>query len=389
MSTYGRGVERRQTDDASILLASIVESSDDAIISKDLNGIITSWNRGAERLFGYTAQEMIGQSVLTLIPSDRLDEEPRILEHIRRGEKIDHYETVRRRKDGTLVDISLTVSPLTDAHGQIVGASKIARDISERRMKEEQQRRWNDELEARVAERTEELTLSQLRLRALAGELNITEQRQRQRLAADLHDYLGQLLALSQIKLSLAKKESQTTPLATLITDVQDVLRKASTYTRTLTSQLYPPVLIDSGLPRALQLLSEQMGEGGLSVSLKEKTKIPALPEDQAILIFQSVRELLHNCLKHAQTQEATIILEQVGSSLHVTISDQGRGFDASTATSIKTTTSGFGLFSIRERMFSMGGRFDIQSMAGKGTQSTLILPMTQAAMDSVSREAV
>ena len=239
MSTYGRSVERRQLDDARILLASIVASSDDAIISKDLNGIITSWNRGAERLFGYTAQEMIGQSVTTLIPSDRTDEEPGILEHLRRGERIDHFETVRRRKDGTLVDISLTVSPITNARGQIVGASKIARDISERRMKEELQRRWKDELEARVAERTEELTLSQLRLRALAEELNLTEQRQRQRLAADLHDYLGQLLALSLIKLSLAKKESQTPPLATLITDVQDILRKALTYTRTLTSQLY------------------------------------------------------------------------------------------------------------------------------------------------------
>lgn len=151
------------------------------------------------------------------------------------------------------------------------------------------------------------------------------------------------------------------------------------TYTRTLVSHLYPPVLIDSGLPTALQLLTEQMEQRGLSVSLQLKSKIPALPEDQAILIFQSVRELLHNRLKHAHTQEATISLEQVGSSLHVTISDQGRGFDASTVTSRKTTASGFGIYSIREQMFSMGGRFDIQSMTGKGTTSTLILPITQA----------
>ena len=113
-------------------LAAIIESSDDAIVSKDLNGIITSWNAAAERLFGYTADEIIGQSILLLIPPERRHEEPVILGKIRRGERIDHYETVRRRKDGSLFDISVTVSPLKDQNGQIVGASKIARDISER-----------------------------------------------------------------------------------------------------------------------------------------------------------------------------------------------------------------------------------------------------------------
>jgi PAS domain S-box-containing protein len=107
----------------------IVESSVDAIISKDLAGVIITWNRGAQRLFGYTAEEAIGRSVTMLIPADRPDEEPMILGRVRRGERIDHYETVRRRKDGSLVDISLTVSPIKDEAGNIVGASKIARDI--------------------------------------------------------------------------------------------------------------------------------------------------------------------------------------------------------------------------------------------------------------------
>jgi PAS domain S-box-containing protein len=129
----GFGVDRRRTERAAQQLASIVESSDDAIISKDLDGIITTWNRGAERLFGYSTEEAIGMPVTNLIPPDRLDEEPGILARIRRGERIDHYETVRRRKDGTLVDISLTVSPMRDATGKIVGASKIARDITERK----------------------------------------------------------------------------------------------------------------------------------------------------------------------------------------------------------------------------------------------------------------
>jgi two-component system CheB/CheR fusion protein len=124
--------DRNRGEEAIRRLAAIIESSEDAIISKDLNGIITSWNAAAERLFGYKPEEIIGKSILTLIPPDRQHEEPGIIERIRRGEPINHYETVRRRKDGTLFDISITVSPLKDEKGQIIGASKIVRDISDR-----------------------------------------------------------------------------------------------------------------------------------------------------------------------------------------------------------------------------------------------------------------
>ena len=123
---------RHAAEQGLLQLASIVETSDDAIISKDLGGVIRTWNASAERLFGYTAAEVIGQPVTMLMPPERMDEEPGILARIRAGERIDHYETVRRRKDGSLFDISLTVSPLRDRTGRIVGASKIARDISER-----------------------------------------------------------------------------------------------------------------------------------------------------------------------------------------------------------------------------------------------------------------
>jgi PAS domain S-box-containing protein len=119
--------------DPTLWLAAIVESSDDAIVSKDLNGIITSWNRGAQELFGYTSEEAVGRSITILIPPERLAEEDMVLGKIRRGERLEHFETVRRRKDGTLVHISLTVSPIRDADGTIVGASKIARNVSERK----------------------------------------------------------------------------------------------------------------------------------------------------------------------------------------------------------------------------------------------------------------
>ena len=124
---------RKDAEEGRARLSAIVESSDDAIISKDLNGVITSWNAGAERLFGYTAAEAVGQPVTLLIPPERVDEEPAVLARIRRGEVVEHYETVRRRKDGTLVDVSLKVSPILDRQGQVVGASKIARDITERK----------------------------------------------------------------------------------------------------------------------------------------------------------------------------------------------------------------------------------------------------------------
>ena len=120
------------------LLASIVETSDDAIVSKNLDGVISSWNEGAERIFGYTAEEMIGQPITIVIPEDRQSEEREILTRVRRGERIDHYETVRRRKDGSLIFVSLTVSPVKNAEGKIVGASKIARDITEQRRSQEQ-----------------------------------------------------------------------------------------------------------------------------------------------------------------------------------------------------------------------------------------------------------
>ena len=132
--------ERSDAEKIRARLAAIVESSDDAIVSKDLDGIITSWNQGAERLFGYSAEEAVGQPISIIIPPERLDEEPDILARIRRGERVDHYETVRRHKDGTLLDISLVVSPVITAEGKVVGASKIARDITERKLAEKQLR---------------------------------------------------------------------------------------------------------------------------------------------------------------------------------------------------------------------------------------------------------
>jgi PAS domain S-box-containing protein len=159
--------ERKRAEQATLLLAAIVESSHDAIVSKSLNGVITSWNKGAERLFGYAAEEAVGQNITLIIPPERRDEERTIVEQLTRGERVDHFETVRMRKDGSLLDVSLTISPMKDASGRVVGASKLARDITERKRAEEALREAQADL-ARVSRVTTmgELTAS------LAHEVN-------------------------------------------------------------------------------------------------------------------------------------------------------------------------------------------------------------------------
>jgi len=158
----------RAAEEAKYRLAAIVEGSDDAIISKTLEGIVTSWNRSAERVFGYSAGEAIGKSITLIIPGERLPEERDILSRVLRGERIDHFETRRRRKDGNLIDVSLTVSPVKGPSGRIIGASKIARDITDQKRSREEIARMNAVLEERVRERTRSLQETVLELDSFA-----------------------------------------------------------------------------------------------------------------------------------------------------------------------------------------------------------------------------
>ena len=188
------------------LLAAIVDSSDDAIASKDLAGIVTSWNGAAERLFGYTAQEMIGRSIAILAAPGREDEMPAILARIRRGERVDHFETVRRRKDGSLVEIALTVSPIRDQRGRIVGASKIARDIVGRRQAEQAR-------ELRVRELRHRVKNLLAMVGAIAGQTSIEKHSAREY----RDDFLGRLAALTTAHEAAFETEAGT-DLAALIT---------------------------------------------------------------------------------------------------------------------------------------------------------------------------
>jgi PAS domain S-box-containing protein len=176
INMLGNITERKKAEMATASLAAIVESSDDAIIGKDLNGVITSWNNGAKRLFGYTAQEAIGQSITMLIPFDRQHEESDILARLRRGEHLEHFETVRVRKDGSPLELSLTISPIKDSAGRIIGASKIARDITERKQAEQRQQLLTNEL----AHRGKNLlaVIQTIISRSLSGKRSLAEARE-------------------------------------------------------------------------------------------------------------------------------------------------------------------------------------------------------------------
>jgi len=251
--------------------------------------------------------------------------------------------------------------------------------IEELHSSQEELRALAGRLEQMVGERTWELTRTQERLRALAAELNLAEQRERNRLATDLHDHLAQLLVLAKMKLSQARQVPGFLPKAQgLLNEVDHAVAQSLTYTRTLVANLAPPALRDFGLLAGLRWLADQMRFHGLVVSLHNSFEHLKLPEDQAILVFQSVRELLINVTKHAQSNQATVSLDHQTGTLRIEVRDNGVGFDQAAASTNSTEeASKFGLFSIGERMRALGGTFEVESKPGCGTTARLTLPAT------------
>ena len=253
------------------------------------------------------------------------------------------------------------------------------------RSSEERLRLFTHELESLVHDRTKELVQSQDRLRALATELNLAEQRERKRLATELHDYLAQMLVLLKFKLDQAQRAGEMNLKSVeLLRQAQDVLIESLAYTRTLVHDLSPPVLYEFGLPAALKWLGSRMQRHDLSVIVDvQGDESVQLPEDQAVLLFQSVRELLMNTAKHASCDRAGVTLRISRDQILIQVSDQGVGFDVTPAGSEKplldgttSASSKFGLFSIRERMKAVGGRFELRSTTGEGTTAVLVLPL-------------
>ncbi|HMJ89411.1 MAG TPA: PAS domain S-box protein, partial [Candidatus Acidoferrum sp.] len=358
-------LERKQAEEAKARLAAIVESSDDAIIGKDLNGVIMSWNWGAERLFGYTAQEAIGQPVTILFQPERFDEEPGILERIRRGESIEHYETIRRRKDGTLFDVSLTVSPVKNAEGKVIGVSKVARDITYKV-------RAREQLEQTVAERTASLkqAIAQMEefsysvshdlrapVRAIEGYARILNEDCRALLPAKAQGHLDKI-------------SRSTERMNRLINDVLTLSRVAQNEVRLHEIALHP----------FIEELIEQYPE--MQQANIELGELQTVIGDDASL-SQAVSNLLSNAIKFVTPGDrphVRVWCEPEGESVRIWVADKGIGIAPELQGKLfgifqrlrpneGYEGTGIGLAIVRKAVERMGGKVGVESDGKTGSR--------------------
>ncbi len=314
--------------------AALVESSEDAIVGKTLDGYVASWNRGAENIFGYSRAEMVGQHISVLIPDDRKGEEPAILEKIQRGESVDHYETVRRRKDGRLIDVSVTISPIRDAEGAVVGASKLARDITGRK-----------QLERQILE---------------------VSDREQRRIGHDLHDGLCQHLAgielLSQVlekKLTPRSKDG-----AARAANIARLVRDAIIQTRALARGLSPVTLESEGLASALHEHALNLETiFGVHCRFDYDSQVPVSNHAMATHLFRLAQEAASNAIKHGKATEISIHLKADPGWIYLGISDNGAGFVPEKVSS----STGMGVRIMKFRAGMIGGTLTIERNAQGG----------------------
>lgn len=364
-------------------LAALIESADDAIISKTLEGIIASWNQGAERIFGYTADEVIGKPVTILIPEDHQDEEPAILARLRAGERIEHYETVRVRKDGRRIDISLTVSPIRGPNGEIVGASKIARDITDQRQARKELEEASAKNERLYRQAEESSRLKEEFLATISHEL-------RTPLSAILGWArmlrLGQLSEENAIK-ALDTIERNARAQAQLVDDLLDVSRIITGKLRMDVRAADPHSFIDA----AVEAVKPAADAKGVRVQKVIDTSAISIPGDPSRL-QQVVWNLLSNAIKFTpRGGRVQIRSERVNSHLEIVVSDTGQGissdflphvFDRFRQADQKTSRQhggmGLGLAIVRHLVELHGGTVSAASEGeGKGATFTVMLPIT------------
>lgn len=312
--------ERKRAEATSHLLASIVESSDDAIMSKDLDGLISSWNRGAERIFGYTADEVIGKPATILMPPDRYNEEPTILSRIRVGRSVDHYETVRMRKDGTLIDISLSISPIRDEDGHIVGASNISRDITEEKRAREERARL---LELEQQARAEAETANRLKDEFLAT------------LSHELRNPLNVVIGYSEIL-----RRSEDAEKNAFVGRAAEVIRRNALAQSQLVSDLldlsrlqmgklainHQPSSLLTIITDALETVKTETEAKNISLKLVANQD-PFMVDGDPVRLGQIAWNLLNNAVKFTPPGgEITISLMAEGNGAQFTVEDTGQG---------------------------------------------------------------
>ena len=355
--------ERNQMDQSRAQFAAIVESSDDAIIGKNLDGTITSWNPGAERIFGYSAQEALTQSMLMLIPEERLHEEHTILEQIKRGESTGHFETVRLRKGGKRFDVSVTVSPIKNNRGEVIGASQIAQDISARKSMETQ------------------LKVSQEELRAMAARLETIRENEATRIAREVHDVLGQ--SLTAVNIDLARMESKIlrsgdsagrTDLLSMLGSVSKLVDSTTKSVQRIASELRPGILDDFGLAAALEWQVEDFQlRTGIRCHWKCREEVASSwDKTKVTTLYRIFQEILTNIARHAKATDVTMELRHGAGSLLLIVADNGAGFDPAKLNDPKS----LGLLGMRERMFLVGGKVEVRPGTDRGTTVEVEVPL-------------
>ena len=325
---------RKQTEKALLHVAALVESSDDAIIGKSLDGHITSWNRGAEQIFGYQPAEVVGKHISLLIPPDRAREEPVILDKIRAGESVDHYETVRIRKDGRLIDISVTVSPIHDADGRVIGASKVARDITERK-------RLEKEL------------------------LEISDREQR-RIGYDLHDGLCQHLAGIELKSQVLEQKlaKRFGSAAVDAAEISQAVRDSIAQTRALARGLSPVTIESDGLLSALQELSLNVEKlFNIRCQFEGDPEARVRDHSMATHLFRLAQEAASNAIKHGKAKRVSIQLKADGERIYLVVSDNGCGIPEN-----QPKSKGMGLRIMQSRANMIGGTLTVERNVPTGT---------------------
>src|SRR5262245_25185560 len=374
-----RSYSRHSQLDPQMLLTAIFESADDAIITKDLNGVVTSWNPGAERLFGYEAAEMIGKPISILIPSDQSDEEPKILRRIRSGQPVDHYEAKRQTKDGRILDISLTVSPIRDSKGNIVGASKIARDITERKRVEIREREAKQRAEALSRSKDEFIATVSHELRT------------------PMTAILGwvRMLASGQLKVDAQKKaleviERNARSQAQLIEDLLDMSR--------IISGKLKLTMTDVDLSAVIAAVIESHRPTAEVKSIRVRMAIdpaakPVVADQERLR--QVLWNLLSNALKFTPSGgQVQVSLDRLESFARISVVDNGIGikpeflphvFDRFSQADSSITRFhgglGMGLSIVKSIVELHGGEVSVSSAGeGKGATFTVMLPLVTRA---------
>ncbi|MEK6670687.1 MAG: PAS domain S-box protein [Nitrospirota bacterium] len=348
--------ERRRAEEERKRLAAMIESSNDAIMSLT-EGRVSFWNPAAEKLFGYSSEEILGKSVNILVPSHLLGEVERNVERILRGEQIQDYETERVRKDGSIVPVSLTVSPLKDAHGKIVGPFAIIRDITERKRAEEELQR----------------TLGELR--TLSRRLEVVREDERTRIARELHDELGVRLTCLKMDLSRLRPSMNEASRPKLEETVLSMIEQVDTTiaaVQGLVAELRPGVLDDLGLVAAIewQCLDFERRSGIRCLVDSSEEDIP-MDSARATAAFRICQEALTNVVRHARAKEIRVHLDKLDRELLLEIHDDGQGILPEKVTDARS----LGLLGMRERAGAVGGALRIVGLPGHGTTVTLRLP--------------